>query len=64
MPDLVDQSNDAQEVILDAAIRRVCDNLVIPENTTGKCLTCGSKVSDSRRWCDADCRDLYAAGET
>jgi uncharacterized OB-fold protein len=26
---------------------------------TGKCLTCGAKLSPGRRWCNADCRDEW-----
>jgi len=27
-------------------------------NPTGLCWTCGEFIGHSRRWCDAECRDL------
>lgn len=34
-------------------------NLTIPTNDTGKCLYCAEPVEHGRRWCNADCRELF-----
>lgn len=59
--DDIDKTDIQQQTLLDAAIQRIIqeNNKGIPVNTTGKCLTCGDDVPDVRRWCDADCRDMY-----
>lgn len=33
----------------------------IPVNESGQCWQCGDKVPDNRRWCGADCRDIFEA---
>lgn len=30
---------------------------------TGECLCCGETLADGLRWCDADCRDDWQAGQ-
>ena len=36
-------------------------NTSIEENDTGKCMWCGAEVKDTRRWCNAQCRDEHTA---
>jgi hypothetical protein len=59
MPDIVDQASDQYQVILDSEIAEARRHLEVPINNTGKCWCCQEPVPDFRRWCDAECRDLY-----
>lgn len=61
MADEVDVANENVEKSIEARIKYAAAQK-IPENTTGECWFCGKAVPDSRRWCDADCRDLYVKG--
>lgn len=59
MSDVVDHADKQYQVILDAAIQEIRKDTEVPLNETGKCLCCDEPVPDLRRWCDAECRDLY-----
>lgn len=34
-------------------------NLKQEAEPTGYCLFCGEPLTDNKRWCDADCRDMW-----
>jgi hypothetical protein len=56
--DEIDLANDMMEAQISRAVAKA-GGLEIPKNTTGKCMYCLELVKDGRRWCDADCRELY-----
>lgn len=58
MSDEADQANDYVELMTARALASMAP-VVIPVNDTNECLCCGESVSDGRRWCNADCRDIY-----
>jgi RNA polymerase-binding transcription factor DksA len=41
-----------------AAIRKEAAK-IDTSNPTGLCWNCGEYIGYTRRWCDADCRDVY-----
>jgi hypothetical protein len=55
-----DHSSEMEQLLLDAAVANIRkkSHEPIPVNQSGVCWTCGEPVSDGRRWCDADCRDM------
>jgi hypothetical protein len=59
MADEADNGNDQVEKYLEMARRIITQNTETPQNMTGKCLNCLEPVSENRRWCDGDCRDVY-----
>lgn len=56
MADFADESGMLSEKLLNIALMNKR-----PEGprVTGKCHFCGEPVEAPRRWCDAECRDLY-----
>ena len=56
MADFADKSSELSEQLLDIALQNKK-----PEGPTynGKCFFCGEPVEQPKRWCDAECRDLY-----
>jgi len=58
MPDIADRANDLVEMIDEMALKKVRSKLRKAE-FLGYCLTCEAEVKEPRRWCDADCRDLW-----
>lgn len=59
MADEIDMANDDIQKRLDASLKTV--NTSIEENDTGKCIWCGTPVTDRRRWCTAHCRDEHTS---
>ncbi len=55
MADEADIANNSIEMALHAKIKSV--DTRVAENDTGKCIWCGEKVKDKRRWCSVECRD-------
>lgn len=60
MIDDVDKANEAQAVLIDAAIaearRAAAQTWPLP---SGWCHWCGEAVSTDRRWCSPECRDQW-----
>ena len=56
MADFADDSSNLSEQLLSVALRHKK-----PEGpkVTGKCHFCGEPIESPKRWCDAECRDLY-----
>lgn len=64
MADIIDNANAAADVFLDAALRNRqhgarIEVSAVPAEGAGFCLYCGTDVDSHRRWCGADCRDLW-----
>ena len=59
MSDDVDKANEEIQNRLTVSLKSV--NTSIEKNDTGKCIWCGVKVKDKRRWCTAQCRDEHTA---
>tara|TARA_R110000803_G_scaffold48541_3_gene100911 strand:+ start:5409 stop:5600 length:192 start_codon:yes stop_codon:yes gene_type:complete len=59
MTDDVDIANEEIQNRLAVSIKSV--NTSIEENDTGKCIWCGTLVTDRRRWCNAQCRDEHTS---
>tara|TARA_R110000772_G_scaffold219981_1_gene330543 strand:+ start:29 stop:220 length:192 start_codon:yes stop_codon:yes gene_type:complete len=59
MADEIDIANAELEARLKFTLKTV--NTSIEENDTGKCIWCGTSVSDRRRWCTAQCRDEHTS---
>ena len=59
MADEIDIANAEVEARLKFTLNTV--NTSIENNETGKCIWCGVKVKDKRRWCTAQCRDEHTA---
>ena len=55
MSDDADKTQDRLE-LEDAIRRKEMDGIKYIQGT-GYCLNCGTKLKDSRRWCDKDCAD-------
>lgn len=58
MSDEVDLANDLADLAVSKAVKLASDT-IIPVNETGKCWACDEKVDNGRRWCDAECRQLW-----
>jgi hypothetical protein len=58
MSDDIDRANDEVLNRLEATLKSV-DSTDANNNDTGKCIWCGVKVKDKRRWCSAECRDEH-----
>tara|TARA_R100001480_G_scaffold78207_1_gene87976 strand:+ start:88 stop:285 length:198 start_codon:yes stop_codon:yes gene_type:complete len=58
MSDDIDRANDEVLNRLEATLKSV-DSTDDNNNDTGKCIWCGVKVKDKRRWCSAECRDEH-----
>lgn len=56
MADIIDDAQEREETDRERAIAaaRTTEPVVV---ATGYCLECGKDLPDSRRWCDALCRD-------
>jgi hypothetical protein len=59
MADEIDVANAEVEARLKFTLKTV--NTSIENNETGKCIWCGVKVKDKRRWCNAQCRDEHTS---
>lgn len=64
MADIADWADSQNEMALDAALkaaraRAANDERAAMAQSTGYCLFCGAELEPPRRWCDADCRDLW-----
>jgi len=57
MSDDVDRTQDRLE--LEEKIRRQYTQSMPEHKATGKCLYCGEKLPDDKRWCDAYCREDF-----
>lgn len=58
MPDIADKANDLVAMNEELALKEVRSRKPKAE-FTGYCLSCHEVVEQPRRWCDADCRDLW-----
>ena len=58
MSDEVDVSNDRWDMYVSMMINKAGGEAV-EAVATGECLCCGEELPEGRRWCDADCRDLW-----
>ena len=58
MSDDIDRANDEVLNRLEATLKSV-DSTDANNNETEKCIWCGVKVKDKRRWCSAECRDEH-----
>lgn len=56
--DTLDHLNEATEIIQQLQIAAARGNVKI-NNPSGRCWYCGEKTDSKRRWCDADCLDLW-----
>jgi hypothetical protein len=59
MADEVDIATDEMQKRLDETLKSV--NTLIENNETGKCIWCGTPVTDTRRWCNSQCRDEHTS---
>lgn len=58
MSDEADRADALIEMVADCGIAAA--RQAQPDaRAIGVCLWCGDEVRDSRRWCDADCRDEW-----
>ena len=56
--DEIDIANDLLQEQIDKTIARA-HNIEIVQNKSGVCWGCGEVIDNSRRWHDADCRQLW-----
>ena len=56
MADFADKSSELSDHLLDIALTHKKKEAPA---FNGKCLFCGETTQAPRRWCDAECRDLY-----
>lgn len=59
--DYADQAQDEIEQALRMALARRGAGSPPEVAATGFCLNCGEKLAEGVRWCDAVCRDEWAA---
>ena len=64
MADIADWADAQNALALDAALKAARaqaanDERAAQTQSTGYCLFCGAELAPPRRWCDADCRDLW-----
>lgn len=59
MSDIIDNANDLVELTDGLALKAIRNNLKPEAEFTGQCLWCEEDVESPKRWCDADCRDLW-----
>ena len=59
LADEIDIANAEVEARLKFTLNTV--NTSIENNETGKCIWCGVKIKDKRRWCTAQCRDEHTS---
>lgn len=57
MSDDVDRTQERIE--LEEKLRRQYAQIMPEHKPTGKCLYCGEKLSEEKRWCDAYCREDF-----
>jgi hypothetical protein len=60
MSDIIDNANDLVSLAEETALKNIRANLKPEAEFTGECLWCGEEhLPEPKRWCDADCRDLW-----
>lgn len=57
MSDEIDDANEELQKQIDATLSNV--NTEVPDNETGQCIWCETKVKDNRRWCSVECRNEH-----
>lgn len=62
--DIADLADAQNALALDAALKAARAQAANDERQAlsqgaGYCLFCGAEIEPPRRWCDADCRDLW-----
>lgn len=57
MSDDVDRTQERLE--LEEKIRKQYQAVQPQIKATGRCLYCGEKLPEGKRWCDADCREDF-----
>ena len=57
MSDEIDDANEELQKQIDATLSNV--NTEVPDNDSGKCIWCETKVKDNRRWCSVECRNEH-----
>lgn len=60
MADILDQADDAVEMLLRASIST---KKKAGPQADGTCHNCGEHIADGLRWCDTDCRDDWTKRE-
>lgn len=56
--DEIDLANDMLDIQISRAVAKAA-GLEIPVNKSGRCLYCDEPLNEGRRWCNADCRELF-----
>ena len=57
MSDDLDNADKESRLMLEATLSNV--DTEVPDNNTGRCIWCETKVKDNRRWCSIECRDEH-----
>ena len=57
MSDDIDDANEELQKQIDATLSNV--NTEVPDNETGQCIWCETKVKGKERWCSTECRDEH-----
>ena len=57
MSDDFDNADKETRLMLEATLSNV--DTEVPDNNTGRCIWCETKVKDNRRWCSIECRDEH-----
>jgi hypothetical protein len=57
MSDDLDNADKETRLMLEATLSNV--DTEVPDNNTGRCIWCETKVKDKRRWCSIECRDEH-----
>ena len=57
MSDDIDDANEELQKQIDATLSNV--NTEVPDNDSGKCIWCETKVKGKERWCSTECRDEH-----
>lgn len=59
MADEIDQANEQVEKNEQRSIAYARMQALQPIKTSETCLWCNSLTKDGRRWCNAECRDMW-----
>ncbi len=59
MSDLIDDANDTADLFQKAALSNHLRRARVIPKGDGRCLNCGGAVTGDRRWCGAECRDVW-----
>lgn len=59
MSDIIDSANEQVALNEERSIKYAQLEASKPIPTSDKCLWCTKETLDGRRWCNADCRNMY-----